>query len=59
MIEGIQIKKKDGSNVNVPLRASNLQITELNLSDKKRQIGKNINENKENKNVASKKTASS
>lgn len=36
MIEGIQRKKQDGSKVNVPLRASNLQITELNLDDKKR-----------------------
>jgi len=35
-IEGIQIKKTDGSKVNVPLKASNLQIIELNLDDKKR-----------------------
>lgn len=35
-IEGIQTTKQDGSKVNVPLRASNLQIVELNLSDKKR-----------------------
>lgn len=35
-IEGIQIKKKDGSMVNVPLRPSNLQITELNLEGGKR-----------------------
>jgi len=35
-IEGIQVKKQDGSKVNVPLRPSNLQITELNLEDKKR-----------------------
>jgi large subunit ribosomal protein L24 len=35
-IDGIQAKKQDGSKVNVPLRASNLQIIELNMSDKKR-----------------------
>ncbi len=36
IIEGIQIKKQDGSKVNVKLKPSNLQITELNLEDKKR-----------------------
>ena len=36
IIEKIQIKKKDGSNVNFPIRTSNLQIIELNLDDKKR-----------------------
>ncbi len=35
-VEGIQVKKQDGSKVNVPLRNSNLQIIELNLEDKKR-----------------------
>lgn len=35
-IEGIQVKKQDGSKVNVKLQPSNLQITELNLEDKKR-----------------------
>lgn len=35
-IEGIQVKKQDGSKVNVPLKAPNLQIIELNLDDKKR-----------------------
>jgi|TARA_Y100000310_G_scaffold335050_1_gene416159 large subunit ribosomal protein L24 len=35
-IEGIQVKKQDGSKVNVKLRPSNLQIIELNLEDKKR-----------------------
>ena len=34
--EGIQIKKQDGSKINFPLKASNLQIIELNLEDKKR-----------------------
>jgi len=36
LIEGINIKKRDGSSVNVKLQPSNLQITELNLDDKKR-----------------------
>ena len=35
-IEGMQKKKTDGSKANVPLKASNLQIIELNLEDKKR-----------------------
>ena len=35
-IEKIQIKKKDGSSVNVPMKASNLQIIELHAEDKKR-----------------------
>lgn len=36
IIEGIQVKKQDGSNVAVKLQPSNLQITELNLNDKNR-----------------------
>ena len=36
MIDGIQVTKKDGSKVNVPLRASNLQIIEVGGEDKKR-----------------------
>ncbi|MCK4647707.1 50S ribosomal protein L24 [Candidatus Pacearchaeota archaeon] len=50
-IEKVQIKKRDGSSVNVPLKASNLQITELNTEDRKRKLkisihssGKQINE---------------
>ncbi len=35
-IEGIQVKKMDGSKVNVRLQPSNLQIIELNLEDGKR-----------------------
>jgi len=35
-IEGIQNKKQDGSMANIPFRASNLQIVELNIEDKKR-----------------------
>lgn len=37
-IEGIQIKKRDGSKTNIPLKPSNLQIVELNLDDRKRKI---------------------
>lgn len=48
-VEGIQIKKKDGSKVDVPLRHSNLQILELNLEDKRR-ISKKEN-TKSNKNT--------
>lgn len=36
IVDGIQIKKMDGSKVNVKLRPSTLQIIELNLDDKKR-----------------------
>jgi large subunit ribosomal protein L24 len=35
-VEGIQTTKQDGTKVNVKLQASNLQIIELNLEDKKR-----------------------
>lgn len=35
-IESIQKKKQDGSMVNLPFRASNLRIIELNTDDKKR-----------------------
>ena len=35
-VEGIQAQKQDKSMVNAPLRASNLQIIELNLEDNKR-----------------------
>ena len=35
-VEGIQTTKHDSSKVDVPLKASNLQIIELNLDDKKR-----------------------
>ncbi|MCK5149917.1 50S ribosomal protein L24 [Candidatus Pacearchaeota archaeon] len=36
IIEGIQVKKQDGSKANVKLQPSNLQIIELNLEDRKR-----------------------
>jgi large subunit ribosomal protein L24 len=35
-IEGIQRSKRDGTKVNVPLDPSNVQITSLELEDKKR-----------------------
>ena len=35
VIEGIQVKKQDGSKANVRLQPSNLQIIELNLEDRK------------------------
>lgn len=35
-INGIDFVKKDGNKVNYPIHASNLEITELNLEDKKR-----------------------
>jgi len=57
IIEGIQIKKTDGSKVNFKLKPSNLQIMELNLEDKKR-INKIKQTNKEEKENALKKTKS-
>mgnify|MGYP001591218701 CR=1 FL=1 len=35
-VEGIQVKKQDGSKVNIRLEPSNLQIIELNLENRKR-----------------------
>ena len=35
-IEGIQLTRKDGTKVNIKFPASNLQIQELNMEDKKR-----------------------
>lgn len=53
-VEGIQIKKQDGSKVNIKLRPSNLQIIELNVEDKKRNkaLSKGIKEKKQEKNVS-------
>ena len=53
-VEGIQIKKQDGSKVNIKLRSSNLQIIELNVEDKKRNkaLSKGIKEKKQEKNVS-------
>ncbi len=36
IVDGIQVKKQDGSKANVKMIPSNLQIIELNLEDKKR-----------------------
>lgn len=40
-VENIQLSKKDGTKVYYPIEPSNLIITELNLTDKRRKIGKN------------------
>ena len=45
IVDGIQVKKQDGSKANVKLQPSNLQIIELNTDDKKRL--KQINKQKE------------
>lgn len=39
-VEGIQTTKQDGNKINLPLDPSNLQIEELNLTDKKRGVAK-------------------
>lgn len=51
MITGIDMIKKDGNKVLYPIHASNVQIIELNLTDKKRKkILDKSNKGKENKN---------
>jgi len=52
-IEGILAKKRDGSSVKVPLKASNLQIIELNMDTKRgiEQTEKKSQENISNKNL--------
>ncbi|MBS3085454.1 50S ribosomal protein L24 [Candidatus Pacearchaeota archaeon] len=52
IIEGITVKKQEGAKVEVPIQASNLQVIELNLEDKKRLKGLNrekpvVNKSKE------------
>lgn len=37
IISGIDFQKQDGTKIRMPVNASNVMITELNLSDKKRQ----------------------
>ena len=49
IVEGIQIKKKDGSKVDIKLEPSNLQIIELNMEDKRRLKLKTAEKSKENK----------
>jgi len=53
-IENIQVKKQDGSRVNVGLKPSNIQIIELNLEDKKRNKFLGKSESSEKKVVAKK-----
>ena len=45
-VEGVTVKKADGTDVERPLRASNLMITELDLEDKKRReiLGRKVKE---------------
>jgi len=42
IVEGIQVKKQDGSKANVKMQPSNLQIIELNLEGRKKLIKKEI-----------------
>ena len=49
IVEGIQVKKQEGSKANVKIHPSNLQIIELNLDDKKRI--KKLNEKKVEKKI--------
>ena len=50
-VEGLQVKKQDGSKVNVKLRPSNLQITELTSEGKGRFVSGNkvLKESKQDK----------
>jgi large subunit ribosomal protein L24 len=50
-LENVNVKKQDGSKVNVPFRASNLQIIDLYSDDKKRFSTKNKTPKKEEKPV--------
>jgi large subunit ribosomal protein L24 len=47
VVEGIQVKKQDGSKTNIKIDPSNLQIIELNLEDKERM--KTLNKKTEEK----------
>ena len=51
IVEGIQVKKQDGSKASVALQPSNLKIIELNLEDKKRRLNRNIIKKEENKKI--------
>ena len=57
-IENLQTKKQDGSKVNVPFRASNIQIIELKLDDKKRSAKLGVKETKKTKTEATPKEES-
>ncbi len=60
-VEGIQVKKQDGSKSNIKLQPSNLQIIELNLEDSKRKkmffqpSSKESNKKQEEKEIVSEK----
>ena len=60
VVEGIQVKKADGSNAVFKLQPSNLQIVELNTGDRKRRLKEEVKKtsdsknNKEEKNVPEK-----
>lgn len=54
-IENMQVKKQDGSKIHFPFKAANLQITELNLDDKKRIKGTIKNTKEEKKSGENKK----
>jgi large subunit ribosomal protein L24 len=54
-IEGLQLKKREGSKADIPFQPSNLQIIELNLDDKKR-LSSVERKKKEDKNEINKKT---
>jgi large subunit ribosomal protein L24 len=45
-VEGVTIKKADGTDVEKPVHPSNIMLTELNLEDKKRRevLGRNVKE---------------
>jgi len=55
-IENIQKTKKDGTKISIPFDPSNLQITELNLDDKKRIKKSEAKPNTQNKAQDNKKT---
>lgn len=48
-VTGVETQKREGSKVKVPINPSNLQITELNLADKKRKQRISAKESKEEK----------
>jgi len=56
-VEGIQIKKQDGSKINVKMRPSNLQIVELGERGKIKRTEKKVEEKKVEKKKVEKKVA--
>jgi len=56
-IEGIMIKKQDGSKVAVKIHPSNLQIIDLNLDDKKRMKVKQVKKEEKKTKTEEKKQA--